>query len=309
MISQKDSAIAKEVLRIRLSQMIINEKYKNKEFKVPIHLALGHEAIAVAVNEAVDDNDLLALTHRNIHYNLARTQQLKPEIDEYMLKEEGLCGGSLGSMNLANEERGVIYTSNILANNQAVACGLAMAKKVKNEKGIVVMVIGDGAIEEGCFYESLLFAKSNDLPMINIIENNEWSLATRIEERRCDIDIDQLTSSLGISYVKLDSNDVYEYAEKLKEIKAKALSERAPVCVEVHLESLGSWIMEAEGYPDGKFINYHAGPAPEVNLAGSTLIKSDANDPVYVLRKYFDDETIKNMEQDISEQLEQELMV
>ena len=97
--------ILKQILRVRLSQMIINEKYKSKEFKIPIHLAFGHEAIAVAIDSIMDEADKLILSHRNIHYNLARLRTLKPEIDEYLLKDEGLAHGQLGSMNLVNEAR------------------------------------------------------------------------------------------------------------------------------------------------------------------------------------------------------------
>ena len=83
--------IAKEVLRLRHSQMIVNEKYKSGLFKVPIHLALGHEAIAVAVDSVMEANDKLVCSHRNIHYNLARAKVLKPILDEYLLKKEGLA--------------------------------------------------------------------------------------------------------------------------------------------------------------------------------------------------------------------------
>src|SRR3989344_9143191 len=145
--------IAEQILRLRFNQMIINEKYKNKEFVIPIHLALGHEAIAVCVDTIMEDCDQFVLSHRNIHYNLAREKNLKCEIDEFLLKKEGLAKGQLGSMNLTNEKKGIMYASSILGNNLSVAAGLAFGKKVKKESGVVIVVTGDGAIEEGSFYE------------------------------------------------------------------------------------------------------------------------------------------------------------
>ena len=71
MIEDKIS-IAKEILKNRFFQICINQKYKEKEFKIPIHLALGHEAIAVAINKIMTKKDNLILSHRNIAYNLAR---------------------------------------------------------------------------------------------------------------------------------------------------------------------------------------------------------------------------------------------
>lgn len=106
--------------------MIINEKIKIGNFNIPIHLALGHEAIAVAVDSIMEEDDQLVLSHRNIHYHLARTKLLKPELDEYLLKKDGVAAGQLGSMNLANEEKNIVYTSSILGNNLAVAAGIAL---------------------------------------------------------------------------------------------------------------------------------------------------------------------------------------
>ena len=83
-MGKHDLEVAKNILRLRLSQMIINEKYKAGQFKIPIHLALGHETIAVAVDLVMHDNDKLVLSHRNIHYNLARIRTLKEEIEEYL---------------------------------------------------------------------------------------------------------------------------------------------------------------------------------------------------------------------------------
>ena len=169
MSTKNNLKIAEEVLKVRYGQLIINEHYKNKAFKIPIHLALGHEAIAIAVKTVMQEDDCLALTHRNVHYNLAKTGLLKSEIDEYLLKEEGLASGRLGSMNLANEEEGVMYTSSILGNNLGVAAGLALASKVKGD-GLTIVITGDGAMEEGSFYETLLFLKSNNLSTIIIVD-------------------------------------------------------------------------------------------------------------------------------------------
>ena len=124
-----DLKITKELLRIRLSQLLINEQCKAGAFEVPVHLALGHEAIAVGVHLLMDEYDRLILSHRNMHYNLVRAGSLKSIIDEFLLKKEGLAQGELGSMNLANESKGIIYTSSILGNNLSVAAGCALIKK------------------------------------------------------------------------------------------------------------------------------------------------------------------------------------
>lgn len=302
-----DIRIAEEILRLRLSQMLINEKCKNKEFKIPIHLALGHEAIAVAVSAIMDHEDQLVLTHRNIHYNLARNRSLKAEIDEYLLKKEGLAGGRLGAMNLANKEAGIVYTSSILGNNLCVAAGLALGKKVKGEKGIIVVVTGDGAMEEGAFYESLTFLKTYDLRAIIIVENNRWSLATQIHERRCNIHLDRFAASFDLNFTLLQGNDPYKYIETLSGLRSCVLEKPGPVIVEVKLRTLGDWRLKTEEYPEGKFINYHAGSAPAVRLTEWPLILENEDDPIFVLLKYLKQEQMESISRELLYSLKDEI--
>lgn len=296
-----DLEVTKNILRLRLSQMIINEKYKAGQFKIPIHLALGHEAIAVAVDSAMCDNDKLVLSHRNIHYNLARIRDLKPEIDEYLLKDTGIAMAKLGSMNLSNPKHGLVYTSSILGNNLSVGAGIALAKKVKKENGLTIVVTGDGAMEEGSFYEGLEFLKSNELPAIYIVENNEWSLATRIHERRCHIDVEKFTASLGLGYVRLDSNDVFEYIKQLKHIREKSIETKTAYVVEVMLTTLGHWMLKIQDPPGEKFINYHAGPAPNINLIELPIIEQANTDPIFILKKHINEEKLKQLSSEVLE--------
>ncbi len=303
-----DPKIAKELLRIRLSQLLINEQCKAGAFKVPVHLALGHEAIAVGVHLLMDEHDRLILSHRNMHYNLARAGSLKAIIDEFLLKKEGLAQGELGSMNLANEPKGIIYTSSILGNNLSVAAGCALAKKIKNEKGLVMVVTGDGGLEEGSFYESLLFLKSSSLPCMVIIENNEWSLATKIDERRCPINIKKITEALGLKYELLNSNDAHEYSEALRGFKKESLSTAVAVCVEVKLTTFGGWHVKTGIFPFKRFVNYHSGAAHDVNLSNGPLIEESAKDPVFILQNQISKGTMSALGAEVLNELTKELL-
>ncbi len=304
---KQNIAIAKEILRLRLSQMLINEKYKAGLFKIPLHIAMGHEAIAVAVDAAMEENDLLVCSHRNMHYNLARTKALKPILDEYFLKKEGLAGAELGSMNLANEKKNIVYTSSILGNNLPVATGLALGHKVKGVNGLVIVQTGDGAMEEGAFYESLLFMKSNSLAALIIVENNEWSMHTRIHERRSPIDLSKFSESLGAKYEKLYENDPYKYTERIKEIREYALKNKTPVVAEVDLDTLGGWYVDVPGSTEKRFIHPHSGPLPKTELAEWPELEHSANDPVFVLHTYFSSDELKAMAQEILKNIKKEI--
>ncbi|MHA2282077.1 MAG: thiamine pyrophosphate-dependent enzyme [Promethearchaeota archaeon] len=294
------------MIRLRFGQMIINELYKNKNFKIPIHLALGHEAIAVAVNAIMYQDDQLILPHRNIHYNMVREQSLKAIIDEFLLKKEGLAGARLGSMNLANEKGNIVYTSSILGNNLCVAAGLALGNKVKGNDNVVFVVTGDGAIEEGAFYESLLFIRTHNLNTIIIVENNGWSLATQIHERRYNFDIEHFATAVDVRYISLKGNDPYQYIQELTKVHSHSLTDNSPFIVEVKLQTLGDWRLKTDEYPDGKYINYHAGPAPTVDLNQGPIIRNDDSDPVYVLSKHFKNDKLEKMIRKVYKRLTKE---
>ncbi len=303
-----EKEIAYDIIKIRISQMMINQFYKDKQFNVPIHLAFGHEAIAVSIDRIMEETDKLLLSHRNIAFNLARGKNLQKILNEYYSKKDGQCSGKLGSMNLMNLQKGIIYTSSILGNNFSVAIGVALAQKIKSEKGITIVLGGDGSMEEGSFHESLLMAKSLKLPCFIIIENNEWSMATRISERRCDVDLEKFSSAYGIKYVKFSGNNPIKYIENLKMLRNYAISNSEPVCIEFDVATLGDWIMKHDDYPNGKFINYHAGPAPEVDLETCpAVIKTSEEDPVYALKQIIDESEIIKMSEIIRLELKSEL--
>lgn len=278
------NSLTEKILRIRLAQMMVNENYKEGQFKIPIHLAFGHETIAVAMNEIMDDEDKLILTHRNIAYNLSRLGKLRPIMDEYFLKFTGLDEAKSGSMNLINPTKGLIYTSSILGNNFSVGVGVAMSLKIKQKDGIVIVLGGDGSLEEGSFHESILMFKSLNLSGLLVIENNEWSMSTKISERRIHINLEIFAKSYGVKYVKLSGNNPLNYIQELKKLKELSKKNNELICIEVMVNTLGDWIMINDQNPDGKFINYHAGPAPTVDIKSCpVLIKENNSDPVFVL--------------------------
>lgn len=285
MIIEKD--VIRELIRTRLVMLAVNSKVRQRTFKIPLHLGLGHEAIAVAVTAIKEPQDCLVLSHRNMHYNVAN--QLDPQkiVQEYLLETSGAGQGQYGSMNLIQPEKGLVYTSSILGNNLCVAAGIAKGNTVlegssDTAKSATFVVTGDGAMEEGAFYEALLMAKTAKVPMIVIVENNGWSMYTQIHERRFPINLEKLGSSLSVPVLQLKSDDVVDYAEQLKDLRAKAIEERTPVIVEVLLHTLGDyWTEESPGNPS-RIINYHHGLAPKIEQTDDPEVAGSPQDPVSV---------------------------
>jgi pyruvate dehydrogenase E1 component alpha subunit len=266
--------LAEEVVRLRYWQHLLNEDLKTRAFSVPVHLAFGHEAIAVAVTAVMTNDDQLVLSHRNVAYNLARAGELGPIRDEYLGLSTGIAGGRLGSMNLAQPQRGIAYSSSILGNNLSVACGLAIAKTLTATSGNVMVLTGDGAIEEGAFYETLVFAKTHGLRLEIVIENNDMSMASTITERRVPISVAHLCAAVDVPFTQLSGNDVFEYVEFFGRLRTQLDERSGPVCVEVIVAAL----------------NEHAGPTPgwptdpkNIDLANGLIVQNSDADPLFVL--------------------------
>ena len=271
-----------EVIRLRKKQFQIHESIYKSGTQIPIHFAFGHEAIAVALASNLPSKDKLLLPHRNIHYHLALGATVEDLLAEYQLKTSSISGRYLGSMNLDFPTKGAIYTSNILGNNLSVAAGVALGMKVKELKSATWCVTGDGAIEEGAFFESLLLSSSKNLGVIYVVENNGWSLASTIEERRIKMNLSLLSQSLGVRYQKLSGNHVHEYADTLREIRETNLRTNDTFIVEVELTTLGGYFT-AEG-DRRRYVNYHAGKAHKDAISES-VIQSDSDDPVFISEK------------------------
>ena len=168
--------------------------------------------------------------------------------------------------------------------NFSVAVGVAMSLEIKQKDGIAIVLGGDGSLEEGSFHESILMFKSLNLSGLLIIENNDWSMATKISERRIPIDLKTFAKSYGVKFVRLSGNNPFNYIQELKNLKDYSKQNNELICIELMVNTLGHWIMTNDQNPDGKFINYHAGPAPTVDVKTCpVLITENNSDPIFVL--------------------------
>jgi pyruvate dehydrogenase E1 component alpha subunit len=286
----KSYPLARQVVAIRYWQHVVNEHLKKGILRPAVHLAFGHEAIAAAVSAAMGPDDQLALTHRNIAYNLARAGRLQPIYDEYLRLPSGVGHGHLGTMNIADPNRGVAYTSAILGNNMPVAVGLSLAQQVQNREGIVTVLTGDGAMEEGTFYESHLIASSQRLRCLFLVENNDHALASTIAERRRPIHLEHFCRAFDVPYARLAGNDVFTYATQLRDLFASMRQNPGPACIEVELALL----------------NRHAGPTPgwptdpmQVDFRKGLLLTNDTTDPLYALSRRLGEVAYRELEREI----------
>jgi TPP-dependent pyruvate/acetoin dehydrogenase alpha subunit len=249
------------MIRIRAWQHILNEELKKNTFKIPIHLAFGYEALSVSLKNETADQDKLVLPHRNISYQLAFLGRLQPIYDEFLGNTLGIASGALGSMNLAGKNSQIQYTTSILGNGLPVSCGFALSQKVSNSKNVTFTIVGDGAIEEGACYESMLFARSQKLPLIIILENNDQSMSSSILERRSEIDWQKFTESIDLPYFKSQGNSLTECLSAISSAREFSSSKSLPCLIEVDLFAFNQHAGSSPGWPsDPKDISIRKGP-------------------------------------------------
>jgi len=223
----------KSMLRIRLVEESIAAKYCEQKMRCPTHLSIGQEAIAVGVSANLSNNDLVLSTHRAHAHYLAKGGDLNAMIAEIYGKITGCSKGMGGSMHLIDTSVGFMGSTAIVGNTIPVAVGLAWSLKLKESQYIACVYFGDGATEEGSFYESLNFAILHNLPIIFICENNLYSVYSSLDVRQPkDRKIFEMVKGMGINSVHGDGNDVNEVFKKVKIAKEGILSGNGPQFLE-----------------------------------------------------------------------------
>ena len=151
LIKKKYNSILKNIIKSRKFQIEINNKILENKLSIPVHLAFGHEFVSALVYKNFNkQKDKIVLTHRNIHFSSIFSKNVMNKYSRFWQKETNIR--TMGSMNFTDPKSGIIYTSSILGNNLSVATGVA--KTLKDKGSCCVCVTGDGALEEGSFYES-----------------------------------------------------------------------------------------------------------------------------------------------------------
>jgi pyruvate dehydrogenase E1 component alpha subunit len=198
-----------EMLRIRVVERRIAERYKEQEMRCPVHLSIGQEAVAVGVCAHLKKTDKAMSAHRSHGHYLAKGGNVRAMIAELYGRADGCCGGRGGSMHLMDQAAGFWGAVPIVGSTLPIAVGLALADKRKGRNSHTVAFLGEGATEEGVFPESLNLACVLKLPVLFICENNGFSVYTPMRWRRApDFDFETFVRSHGSHFFSRDGNDV-----------------------------------------------------------------------------------------------------
>jgi len=220
------------MLRIRLCEESFVQPILDKRIRCPVHLCSGQEAAAVGVCAALGRRDYVFGNHRSHGHYLAKGGNMKALVAELYGKTGGCSRGRGGSMHVIDPDCGFLGSAPIVAGTISLAVGAALACKIRRDWRVTVAFFGDGATDEGVFYESLNLAALHRLPVIFVCENNLYSTHLPIRECRAEMNIAKTPASLGISSWRVDGNDAVAVYQKARAAVSLCRRGKGPVFIE-----------------------------------------------------------------------------
>lgn len=205
------------MLRIRHFEEQIWNVYTSGLMHGLAHLYIGEEAVAVGVCTALRDDDYITSTHRGHGHCVAKGGNLEAMMAEVMGRVTGHCRGKGGSMHIADMSVGILGANGIVGGGFGIATGAALSAKKRNTDQVAVCFFGDGASNQGIFFETMNFAAIWQLPIIYVCENNHYGEFTAAETVTAGKCIADRATPFGIPSTQVDGSDaiaVYEATEK-----------------------------------------------------------------------------------------------
>ena len=199
----------RQLRRVRRVEETIAAIYPSDKIKSPVHLAIGQEQISVGVCDALTAADVAGGTYRSHAVYLAKGGSLPAMMAEMFGKDTGCCRGKGGSMHLIDSRANVMGSSAVVGTVVPNAAGYALAMKMRGDRRVVAVFFGDGATEEGCFYETLNFAALHRLPILFVCENNGLAIHEPLWKRWATEDLCGRVRSFGVRAHYLPTDDVF----------------------------------------------------------------------------------------------------
>lgn len=193
---------------------------------------IGQEAIAVGSTIALQQDEWIMPLHRNLGVFTSRQMPLHKLFMQWQGNKDGYSNGRERSFHFGSMQHHICGMISHLGPQLALADGVALAYKLKQEKKVSLAYTGDGGTSEGDFHEALNVAAVWDLPVIFIIENNGYGLSTPTNEQyRCDSLVDKAIG-YGMKGLKIDGNNILEVFHTIKQAREYCINEQKPILIE-----------------------------------------------------------------------------
>jgi len=197
------------------------------------HLYIGQEAVVVGVQAALEEGDQVITGYRDHAHMLATGMDAKGVMAELTGREGGYSRGKGGSMHMFSREKQFFGGHGIVGAQVALGTGLAFADKYKGNNKVCAAYFGDGAANQGQVYESFNMAKLWNLPVIYIIENNQYAMGTAVQRASSETHLYKRGASFGIPGEEVDGMDVTAVYDAASRAVAHARSGEGPFILEM----------------------------------------------------------------------------
>ncbi|MCD4752664.1 MAG: thiamine pyrophosphate-dependent dehydrogenase E1 component subunit alpha [Anaerolineaceae bacterium] len=214
-----------QMYTIRRTEETLLELFSTGLLFGTVHTCIGQEACAVGVINALDKTkDVIWSNHRGHGHYISYINDVEGLVAEIMGKSSGVCHGVGGSQHLHNHN---FYTNGVLGGTVACAVGSAFAEKEKKTGAITVVFLGDGAMGEGIVYESLNMASLWNLPILFVLEHNQYAQSTPTALAHAG-DITLRPKAFNIETKTLKADNVLSIYKTAQEIVNKVRNQQKP---------------------------------------------------------------------------------
>jgi len=244
------------------------EQYRIGNIRGYLHPYLGQEAIAVGSIAALEDDDYIVSTHRGHGHAIAKGHDPRQMMAELFGRETGYCHGRGGSMHVASRSVRNLGANGVVAGGLGIATGAALAIKQRGGSELVVAFCSDGSSANGMWHESLNLAAIWDLPVIFVLENNQYAVSTPIRDSARVEHLSSRAAGYGMPGLTVDGNDAAIVYGAMQEPIRRARAGEGPSLVECMTYRHG-----------GHHVN-----DPGLYLPADELARWKARDPLIVLR-------------------------
>ena len=193
---------------------------------------IGQEAIAVGVAKALDSEEYILPMHRNLGVFTSRGIALNNLFSQFQGKESGFTKGRDRSFHFGTIAHHIVGMISHLGPQLALADGIALANKLKDNKQVCAVFSGDGGTSEGDFHEALNVASVWDLPVIFVIENNGYGLSTPINEQFRCARLSDRGVGYGMDAYTIDGNNILEVHSTISKLAKEIKKNPKPILLE-----------------------------------------------------------------------------
>ncbi len=239
--SLKDAGIPDDAAKDLLMKMLLIRTFEEKAEELfslgrvhgTMHLSIGQEATAVGAATALRRGDYLLNTHRG-HGHCLAWFDTNPDLmmAEFMGKETGYCRGRGGSMHIANVDANNLGANGIVAGGVPIAIGVGLSIKMRKTDQVCMVVFGDGGANEGAVHESLNMASIWNLPVIYLVENNQYAMSMPFTRAFNIPEISQRAAAYNIHGVTVDGNDLAAVYVAVRDAAERARAGEGPTLIE-----------------------------------------------------------------------------